>query len=100
VRKREFGKQARDALIDDAMTFAGTPAARRRSGETFLPRPVRRSRWRRHNLKHERGIQHVALDETAAVSADRPVDLVALDDALNALARVDSDETVEMRFFG
>ena len=57
---------------------------------------------RRHNLKRGRGGQHVSFDETVVVSADPGVDLVALDDALKALARVDPRkvQVVEMRFFG
>jgi RNA polymerase sigma-70 factor (ECF subfamily) len=56
---------------------------------------------RRHNLKRGRGMQHVSLDEAVIVSAEPGVDLVALDDALNALARVDRRkvQVVEMRFF-
>ena len=59
-------------------------------------------RARRQNIKRGRGVQHVPLDETAVVSADPPVDFIALDDALNALARVDPRkvQVVEMRFFG
>ena len=57
---------------------------------------------RRHNLKRGRGVQHVSLDEAMLVSGDPGADLVALDDALNALARVDPRkvQVVEMRFFG
>jgi RNA polymerase sigma-70 factor, ECF subfamily len=57
---------------------------------------------RRHNLKRGRGVRHVSFDEAAVVSADPGVDLVALDDALKALARVDPRkvQVVEMRFFG
>jgi len=56
---------------------------------------------RRHNLKRGRGVQHVSLDEAVVVSGDPGVDFVALDDALNALARVDPRkvQVVEMRFF-
>jgi len=56
---------------------------------------------RRHNLKRGRGVPHVSLDEAVVVSADPGADLVALDDALNALARVDPRKVrvVEMRFF-
>jgi RNA polymerase sigma factor (TIGR02999 family) len=45
---------------------------------------------------------HVPLDEAAAVSADRSDDLIALDDALQALARYDPRKChiVELRFFG
>jgi RNA polymerase sigma factor (TIGR02999 family) len=57
---------------------------------------------RRHNLKRGGGLQHVSLDEAAVVGGDRPADLVALDDAMNALARLDARkaQVVEMRFFG
>jgi RNA polymerase sigma-70 factor, ECF subfamily len=67
-----------------------------------LMRRILVERARRHNIKRGRGVQHVPLDETAVVSHDTPVDFVALDDALNALARVDARkvQVVEMRFFG
>ena len=57
---------------------------------------------RRHNIKRGRGVRHVTLDEALVVSGDPGVDLVALDDALNALGRVDPRkvQVVEMRFFG
>ena len=57
---------------------------------------------RRHNLKRGGGVQHVSLDEAAVVGGDRGTDLVALDDAMNALTRLDvrKAQVVEMRFFG
>jgi RNA polymerase sigma-70 factor (ECF subfamily) len=57
---------------------------------------------RRHNLKRGGGLQHVSLEEAALVGGERPTDLVALDDAMNALARLDARkaQVVEMRFFG
>jgi len=57
---------------------------------------------RRHNLKRGGGVPHVALDETAMVGSAQDADLVALDDAMNALARLDPRKVqiVEMRFFG
>src|SRR5580658_2628494 len=57
---------------------------------------------RRHNLKRGGGVQHVSLDETAIVGGDRAADLVALDDAMDALARLDARkaQVVELRFFG
>jgi len=57
---------------------------------------------RRHNLKRGGGVQHVALEETAMVGGDRAADLVALDDAMDALAHIDlrKVQVVEMRFFG
>jgi RNA polymerase sigma-70 factor, ECF subfamily len=52
--------------------------------------------------KRRGGMQHVSLDEAAMVGSNRSGDLVALDDAMNALARLDPRkvEVVEMRFFG
>jgi RNA polymerase sigma factor (TIGR02999 family) len=44
---------------------------------------------RRHNLKRGGGVQHVSFEDTAEVSGDRAADLGALDDALDALARID-----------
>jgi RNA polymerase sigma factor (TIGR02999 family) len=57
---------------------------------------------RRHNLKRGGAVQHVALEEAAVVGSNRTADLVALDDALNALGRLDPRkvQVVEMRFFG
>jgi RNA polymerase sigma-70 factor (ECF subfamily) len=57
---------------------------------------------RRHNLKRGGGVPHVAFEDTAEVGGDRAADLVALDDALHALAGVDPRkvQVVEMRFFG
>jgi RNA polymerase sigma factor (TIGR02999 family) len=57
---------------------------------------------RRHNLKRGDGVQHVALEEVATVGGDRPANLVALDDAMQALARLDprKAQVVELRFFG
>jgi RNA polymerase sigma-70 factor, ECF subfamily len=57
---------------------------------------------RRHNQKRGGGVAHVSLDEAAMVSGKQPANLVALDDAMNALARLDPRKVrvVEMRFFG
>ncbi|HXY26237.1 MAG TPA: sigma-70 family RNA polymerase sigma factor [Candidatus Acidoferrum sp.] len=57
---------------------------------------------RRRNLKRGKGIQHVSLEETAVVGGKRTADLVALDDAMKALAQLDprKERVVEMRFFG
>lgn len=56
---------------------------------------------RRHNLKRGAGVQHVSLEDTAVVG-ERDDDLVALDEALHALARFDfrKARVVELRFFG
>ena len=57
---------------------------------------------RRHNLKRGGDIQHVSLEQAAIIGGDQDMDLVALDHALNALARIDPRKmrVVEMRFFG
>jgi RNA polymerase sigma factor (TIGR02999 family) len=57
---------------------------------------------RRRNLKRGAGLQHISLDEVASFGPDRDADLVALDDALLALARFDARKAkvVELRFFG
>jgi len=57
---------------------------------------------RRHNLKRGAGIPHISLEETAVVGGDRRGNLVALDDAMQALARIDARKArvVELRFFG
>jgi RNA polymerase sigma-70 factor (ECF subfamily) len=57
---------------------------------------------RRRNLKRGGAVPHVSLDEAAQVVGSRPADLVALDDAMNSLARLDPRkvQVVEMRFFG
>ena len=59
-------------------------------------------RARSHNVKRGGGVRHVALDDVAVVTSDRTGDLVALDDAMNALARLDPRKVqiIEMRFFG
>ena len=57
---------------------------------------------RRHNLKRGAGVQHLSLEQTAVVSADRGENLVALDDAMHELASLDQRKAnvVELRFFG
>jgi RNA polymerase sigma factor (TIGR02999 family) len=59
---------------------------------------------RRHNVKRGRGIPHVLLDDVVVVAPgeDAETDLVALDEALIGLTRIDprKAQIVEMRFFG
>jgi RNA polymerase sigma factor (TIGR02999 family) len=57
---------------------------------------------RRHNLKRGGGVQHISIDDVAVVGPESDVDLVALEDAMNALAEIDPRkvQVVEMRFFG
>ena len=57
---------------------------------------------RRHNLRRGRGVPHVTFDEAAQLGGQQPADLVALDDAMTALARLDPRKArvVELRYFG
>ena len=56
----------------------------------------------RHYQKRGGEAEKVSLDEALAVSQERRIDLVALDDALTTLAAVDprKGQVVELRFFG
>ena len=57
---------------------------------------------RRHNLKRGGGLEHFSLDDVAVVGGHRAANLVALDEAIESLARIDSRKAqiVELRFFG
>jgi RNA polymerase sigma-70 factor, ECF subfamily len=57
---------------------------------------------RRKNQKRGGGVQRVSLEDAVEVGGDRQRNLVALDEAMNALARVDArkSKVVELRFFG
>ena len=59
---------------------------------------------RRHNVKRGGGVQHVLLDDVVVIAPgeDADTDLVALDEALIGLTRIDARKAqiVEMRFFG
>ena len=59
---------------------------------------------RRHNVKRGRGVPHMPLDDVIVIAPaeDADTDLVALDEALIGLARLDprKAQIVEMRFFG
>jgi RNA polymerase sigma factor (TIGR02999 family) len=57
---------------------------------------------RRRNQKRGGGVQHISLDETAIIGGPQDTDLVTLDDAMNALSKLDPRkvQVVEMRFFG
>ena len=59
---------------------------------------------RRHNVKRGGGVQHVSLEDVAVVvqGEDTETDLVALDEALTSLTRIDprKAQIVELRFFG
>src|SRR5215470_14472057 len=56
----------------------------------------------RNYLKRGGAAQRVSLEEAAVLSEERAPDLVALDDALDALAKIDDrmSRVVELRFFG
>ena len=57
---------------------------------------------RRRNLKRGAGVMFVSLDEAAKVPGSRGTDLVALDEAMTTLEKLDprKGKVVEMRFFG
>jgi RNA polymerase sigma-70 factor (ECF subfamily) len=57
---------------------------------------------RRHNQKRGGGMLRLSFDDAMQAGDERSTDLVALDDALNDLGRVDPRKmkVVEMRFFG
>ncbi len=56
----------------------------------------------RRYVKRGADAPHVSLDEALTVSRDLPKDIIALDLALNALAKFDprASQVVELRFFG
>jgi len=60
--------------------------------------------WARRQgyLKRGKGAPHITFDEALVVSPKRSADLVALDDALNALSEADArkGQVVELRFYG
>ena len=58
---------------------------------------------RRHRSQKRGGsTPAVSLEQVGELATDRPLDLVALDDALHALAKVDPEKAsiVELRYFG
>ncbi len=57
---------------------------------------------RRHNLKRGGDLRRVSLEQAIVVGPEQDTDLVALDNAMNELARLDPRkvQVVEMRFFG
>ncbi|MEO6393909.1 MAG: sigma-70 family RNA polymerase sigma factor [Pyrinomonadaceae bacterium] len=57
---------------------------------------------RARSSKKRGEVQPISLEDVAFVSSDRAAELVALDQALTALARVDQrkSQVVEMRYFG
>ena len=55
----------------------------------------------RARRNQKRGGVKITLDEALLVTGDRPLDLVALDDALQALEKIDArrSQVIELRFF-
>ena len=56
----------------------------------------------RPRLEKEIGVHHISLDEAMTVTNEKDMDLVALDEALQSLGKVDERKSkiVELRFFG
>ncbi len=80
-------------ILDRAHFFAVSAQAMRR---------ILVDHARRRNLKRGRGRQRVSLDEISVIEHTPSTDLVALDDALQALTERDPRKArvVEMRYFG
>jgi RNA polymerase sigma factor (TIGR02999 family) len=57
---------------------------------------------RRQNLKRGGAVEHIALDSAMAIETGLDTDLVALDEALGELERMDrrKAQVVELHFFG
>jgi RNA polymerase sigma factor (TIGR02999 family) len=57
---------------------------------------------RRRTSRRGAGAQHIALEDTEAIGIGRDSDLVALDDAMRALAQFDprKAQVIELRFYG
>jgi RNA polymerase sigma factor (TIGR02999 family) len=57
---------------------------------------------RRRNLKRGVGVQHVDLEDTAGLASSQDGNIAMLDDAMQALSRIDARkaQVVELRFFG
>jgi RNA polymerase sigma factor (TIGR02999 family) len=57
---------------------------------------------RLQNAKRGGGVQHIALDHVDAMSPERAKELIALDEALSELAKLDprKSRVVELRYFG
>jgi RNA polymerase sigma factor (TIGR02999 family) len=57
---------------------------------------------RRGRRKHGSDVRHLVLDDVPDLTAQRDMDLVALDEALTELAEVDGElaRVVELRFYG
>ena len=57
---------------------------------------------RRHFAKHGGGARQVSLEDAAVMSEERAAELIALDEALDELAKLDQRKSrvVELRYFG
>ena len=57
---------------------------------------------RRRNLKRGGGVRHISLEQAPEIASVRSKDLIALDEALKELARMDprKAQVVELRYFG
>lgn len=108
--KREWAQQTLEttALVNEAyLRLVDAQQVRWRDRAHFfaisakLMRRILIDYARRHNLKRGAGVPHVSLEEVDLAAAADP-DLVALDEALEALEEFDprKAKVVELRFFG
>jgi RNA polymerase sigma factor (TIGR02999 family) len=95
-------------LVNEALLrlFSGRPlqAENRKHFLNIAARQMRRvliDRARSHHSNKRKGAM-IGLDDAPQLSLERSAELIALDDALNALAEVDPDAAgvVEKKFFG
>lgn len=68
----------------------------------LMRRIVLKQARRRRAAKRGAGVVDVRIDDVEIASGERPVDLIALDEALTRLAALDprQSEIIELRFFG
>ena len=110
-RERSGHSLQATALVNEAyVRLAGYARMRWRDRSHFFAvsaqvmRRILVDHARRHNVKRGRGVRHVSLDDVVVVApgGNAEADLVALDEALSGLARIDprKAQIVEMRFFG
>jgi hypothetical protein len=95
-----YGYQTFTLSATQTSNGAERPLEQRRTSGGKAPKS---SRVRRSPSRAKiKVVPHVSLDEAVVVGGDRDVDLLALDEAMNALARLDPRKVrvVEMRFFG
>ena len=108
-RERKAGTLQTSALVNEAwMRLVDCQRVQWHDREHFfavsarLMRRILVDHARRRNQKRGRDVPHVPIDDVAIIDEASTLDMVALDDALTALAGLDARkaQVVEMKFFG